>query len=330
MPAPTTRKSTHGLCDVTKPRSAAKWERLSCRKELPRIHRKATGCEFPPTFEEENSGVAATKLEASSSKAGYINSDFPFYSYEFSGDNEKRANPSAASRSLPSTTFPRVQPLLHPKLKERSRRTPPSTQKKFSTSDVAFQLAQKTTKTGVFFYPAENMRLVLDPAIDSSSIKARNPGRLVSRRDRRLLWDSLELYGKKKREQEAGMSSLESIVTDSENEVDIGPPRKRIRRSSPTTREDDCSLIDNSYHAKLRDRTRKFRLATQHQRRREFSSSSTSSTTSETNSAQLPDGKHDHEAPFKERSRSPPNDRASTESSAASRFNREDRHNVKR
>lgn len=128
---------------------------------------------------------------------------------------------------------------------------------------------------------AEYMRLVLDPAIYSSETAARFPGKLVSRRDRRLLWSSLELYRKKKRQREAreareaGSSSSDSIITDSEDEPDL--PRKRARRSPPSNLQEYSTSFSDSYRSYHIDRKREFRFVKQLYERPGFSSSSNSS-----------------------------------------------------
>ncbi|PVH88419.1 hypothetical protein DL98DRAFT_566054 [Cadophora sp. DSE1049] len=332
MPVASASQKTGGLGNAAKTRRAAKWERLSRRKELLRTHQKATGCEIPPSFDVNKTRPPAMKLEAQSSTAGYIDSCFPYRPYEFSGDNENRANSSARSRDTRSASMSRSTTASKSKAQEKKPSESVEHSEPVRYVRRGIVLSPKDAKKRKFSNAAEYMRLVLDPAIDSSGIKARNPGRLVSRRDLRFLWDSLELYRKKKRQREAreaNLSSSDSRVTDSENEVDIEPPRKRVRRSPPSDPQASSTLIKSSSRADLRDRTRKVRFAKQHQSLRGFSSSSGSSTGSETNSAQMLDGKHGHEAPCKERSRSPPNDREATECSAASRFNKDEKHNVK-
>ena len=145
------------------------------------------------------------------------------------------------------------------------------------------------TRPGIFLRPyderkrkfltsAEYTRPVLDPAIDSSETTARFPGRLVSRKDRRLLWSSLELYRKKKRQREARearqavLSSPDSIITDSVNEPHL--PRKRAKRSPPSNPQESSTSISDSCRSYLMNKAREVKLETQHYGRLDLSNSS--------------------------------------------------------
>ncbi|KAH6709461.1 hypothetical protein BKA61DRAFT_659385 [Leptodontidium sp. MPI-SDFR-AT-0119] len=312
------------MVDAEKWRKAAKWNRM---KGFTRAHLKIGNYEIPTHVTEEAKTSPTMKLEARSDEMGYIDSCFPYYPYEFCGESERRTIP-ATSRTLRSGNAPRtIRNALGKKLWGFEKHFEPAFYDEggdiLGTDDAKRRKREESP---------EYMKLFLNVENEGSQIMSRNCGRLMSRRERRFLWASLELYRKRKRvtqAREASLSSLSSIATDSENEMDSEPPRKRVK-SSPFGRQDDWIPIESQYSgAGIDDRTRRVRFADETQKIRAALSSSGMSSDPATTSGLIVYDKHDAERTFcKERSRSPPMDRVDSESSTASRYHLDERHSV--
>ncbi|KAK0126213.1 hypothetical protein ONS95_007827 [Cadophora gregata] len=283
-------------------RRAAKWDRLSRRKEVFRLHQKATGCEIPPAFEVQDPKCSITKLEAQSSAASYLDSFFIYSPHEYTDDDESQIKRHAMSPKKPPLAT-KCKTTIASKV-EREKRSRPSQHSmpvRYIGGDVSRSKVEESV--GEFAGSIEYMRLVLDPEIDSSGIMPMKPGR-------------------KERQQE----TREADLSSSDN-TGIGSPQKRSRRTTSNPQNISTS-VSNPSRADLTDRTKKITFATQNSRGRGSSSSSGLLSGSETNMVSMLDGKQGYTVSYKERSRSPPKDREATESSEASRFHIEKGHSA--
>ncbi|KAG4439861.1 hypothetical protein IFR05_004637 [Cadophora sp. M221] len=286
------------MTDAEKARKTTKWNRMSRRKAITRAHLKKGNYKIPTHVTGESKISATTKLEARSDETGYIDSCFPYHPYELCSESESQPVTATYQTWRSGSASTNIQ------------------------NSHGRKLCESTEYTKLF----------LDAENDGSQIVLRNCGRLMSRRERRFLWASLELYRKRKRAREAreaNLSSLSSIATDSENEMDIEPLQKRIK-TSPFGRQDDWIPFESQDSDQGVDgRTRRARFAEEIQNMRASLSSSGISSDIATTSGLTLSGKRDDERTFcKERSRSPPMDRHGSESSTASRYHHDERHSI--
>ncbi|KAH7364410.1 hypothetical protein BKA65DRAFT_572746 [Rhexocercosporidium sp. MPI-PUGE-AT-0058] len=320
-----TSQPAERMVEPGKARKAARWGNLSRRKGILRAHLKTGNYEIPTHVTGQIKTAPTTKLEARKDEMDCIDGWFPYDSHELSVDRESRMMPDT-SRTLRSgnvsTSIPTnygEKPWEEPEIPESAR---------YYRSSDGVNAAD--TKWGEHRESPVSMRLVLDAENDGSEIVQRKPGRLISRRERRFLWASLELYRKRKRAREAregNLSSPSSVATDSENEMNCEPPRKRVK-SSPFSGQDNWIPIEDQHSGQGIDgRMKRVRFAEEVQRIRASSSSSLSSKNIVIVSEQNVNDNDDQEKTiYKERSRSPPRDRDGSESSTDSRHHLEEQH----
>lgn len=291
---------------------------------------------MPTTPPQRTPKKPATKLKAQAKTAGYIDSCFSYYPYEFCGDKGSGVGEAAPAPSLISGSVHQSAASAIP-----NTAATPNANKKHSLQPEEMSGPVFSYKGGHTVGPqdaktrkpresSEFLNVVLSPENEGSIIEPRNPGRLVSRKERRFLWPSLEHYKTNKRAREAregSTSSLYSIVEGREREKDSEIPQKRIKHSPATDRYYGWTPINSEHPEK--SRTRRVRFAEAIRKIRASSSSSELSRHLPTKSGQTLGDRHDHnQTIIKERSRSPPRDRNESESSEESRYHRDERHSV--